>query len=206
MTGSPDGGNLFSFADRTGEGGDGRGIVSYYNMNNVVSRPSSASFEWNGETKETLGNTFVLGRSLEVSMYAPGDQAAQISYIPDSDKILDGVSGIIRSYNKLVDSTNNYSGQTGQSPRLIREYQNLLKPYLSELESCGIMAYPLEYMSPKIPGLGDVDWGKYVSALTDIGYDGCTCIEIEDKAFEDSKEKVEKSLILSKRYLEKYVI
>ena len=47
---------------------------------------------------------------------------------------------------------------------------------------------------------------KYVSALTDIGYDGCTCIEIEDKAFEDSKEKVEKSLILSKRYLEKYVI
>lgn len=64
----------------------------------------------------------------------------------------------------------------------------------------------MEYMSPKIPGLGDVDWGKYVSALTDIGYDGCTCIEIEDKAFEDSEEKVEKSLILSKRYLEKYVI
>ena len=43
-------------------------------------------------------------------------------------------------------------------------------------------------------------------AIQHIGYDGCTCIEIEDKAFEDSKEKVEKSLILSKRYLEKYVI
>ena len=69
-----------------------------------------------------------------------------------------------------------------------------------------IMAYPLEYMSPKLPGLGDVDWGKYVSALTDIGYDGYTCIEVEDKAFEDSKEKVENSLILSKRYLEQYVI
>ena len=68
------------------------------------------------------------------------------------------------------------------------------------------MAYPLEYMSPKIPGLGDVDWGKYVSALTDIGYDGYTCIEIEDKAFEDSKEKVENSLIISKRYLEQFVI
>ena len=68
------------------------------------------------------------------------------------------------------------------------------------------MAYPLEYMSPKIPGLGDVDWGKYVSALTDIGYDGYTCIEIEDKSFEDSKEKVENSLIISKRYLEQYVI
>ena len=33
-----------------------------------------------------------------------------------------------------------------------------------------------------------------------------TCIEVEDKAFEDSKEKVENSLILSKRYLEQFVI
>lgn len=45
-------------------------------------------------------------------------------------------------------------------------------------------------MSPKLPGLGDVDWGRYVSALTDIGYDGFTCIEVEDKAFEGSREKV----------------
>ena len=67
------------------------------------------------------------------------------------------------------------------------------------------MAYPLDFMSPKIPGLGDVDWGKYVSALTDIGYDGYTCIEIEDKAFEGSQEKIEKALLLSQRYLRQYV-
>ena len=89
--------------------------------------------------------------------------------------------------------------------QIFRHYKDI-KIYKDKLESCGIMAYPLEYMSPKIPGLGDVDWGKYVSALTDIGYDGYTCIEIEDKAFEDSKEKVENSLIISKRYLEQYVI
>ena len=46
-----------------------------------------------------------------------------------------------------------------------------------------------DFMSPKLPGLGDVDWGKYVSALTDIGFDGYTCIEVEDKAFEGSKKK-----------------
>ena len=81
-----------------------------------------------------------------------------------------------------------------------------IKVFWDKLADVGVMATPLEYMSPKIPGLGDVDWGKYVSALTDIGYDGYTCIEIEDKAFEDSKEKVENSLILSKRYLEQFVI
>ena len=81
-----------------------------------------------------------------------------------------------------------------------------IKLYPDKLNDVGIMAYPLDFMSPKLPGLGDVDWGKYVSALTDIGYDGCTCIEIEDRAFEGSREKVLDSLRLSKRYMEQFVI
>lgn len=81
-----------------------------------------------------------------------------------------------------------------------------IKVYQDRWDEVGIMAYPLDFMSPKLPGLGDVDWGKYVSALTDIGYHGNTCIEIEDKAFEGSKERVEESLILSRRYLQQFVI
>ncbi len=81
-----------------------------------------------------------------------------------------------------------------------------IKIYPDKLNQVGIMAYPLDFMSPKLPGYGDVDWGKYVSALTDIGYDGYTCIEIEDKYFEGTKEKVLDSLRLSKRYMEQFVI
>ena len=81
-----------------------------------------------------------------------------------------------------------------------------IKIYKDKLDQVGIMAYPLDFMSPKLPGFGDVDWGKYVSALTDIGYDGYTCIEVEDKAFEGTQEKVLKSLKLSKRYMEQFVI
>ena len=81
-----------------------------------------------------------------------------------------------------------------------------IKIYPDRLNQVGIMAYPLEFMSPKLPGYGDVDWAKYVSALTDIGYDGYTCIEVEDKYFEGSKEKVLDSLVLSKRYMERFVI
>ena len=68
------------------------------------------------------------------------------------------------------------------------------------------MGYPLEYMSPKLPGLGDVDWGKYISALTDIGYDGPVCIEVEDKAFENSAERIVDSIVLSARYMNQFVI
>ena len=81
-----------------------------------------------------------------------------------------------------------------------------IKLYHDKLNECGVMAYPLDYMSPKLPGYGDVNWGKYVSALTDIGFDGCACIEVEDKAFESCKEKILDSITISKRYLDDIVI
>ena len=81
-----------------------------------------------------------------------------------------------------------------------------IKLFRDKLERVGVMAYPLDFMSPKLPGLGDVDWGRFVSALTDIRYDGFTCIEVEDKAFEGSEAAVLDSLRLSKRYLEQFVI
>ena len=81
-----------------------------------------------------------------------------------------------------------------------------IKLYSDKLNEVGIMGYPLDYMSPKLPGLGDVDWGKYVSALTDIGFDGFACIEVEDKAFESSKERVMESVELSCRYMRQFVI
>ena len=70
-----------------------------------------------------------------------------------------------------------------------------IKLYPNKLKVVGIMATPLEYMSPKLPGLGDVDWGKYVSALTDIGYNGYNCIAVEDRAYEYDSEDVKLSLI-----------
>lgn len=80
-----------------------------------------------------------------------------------------------------------------------------IKLLKEELLECGIMAYPLDYMVPKLPGLGDVDWGKFVSALTDIEYDGYACVEVEDRAFEGSAEKVLKSLEQSKKYMDQFV-
>lgn len=81
-----------------------------------------------------------------------------------------------------------------------------IKVYRDRLDDAGIMAYPLDYMSPKLVGLGDVDWGKYVSALTDIGFDGYACVEVEDKAFEGTKEKILNSVTLSYRYMRQFVI
>ncbi|MHC4543811.1 MAG: sugar phosphate isomerase/epimerase family protein [Planctomycetota bacterium] len=73
------------------------------------------------------------------------------------------------------------------------------------LNDVGILATPLSFHSPKLPGLGDVDWGKFFSALTDIGYDGSACVEVEDRAFEGSLEMQKRSLVQSREYLKQYV-
>lgn len=67
----------------------------------------------------------------------------------------------------------------------------------------GVMG--LGWHTPKLPGLGDVDWSAFFSALTDAGYQGAVCIEVEDRAYEGSLELRKKSLRQSKRYLEQFM-
>lgn len=76
-----------------------------------------------------------------------------------------------------------------------------IKLYPDKLADVGVMATPLEYMAPKLPGYGDVDWLAFLSALSDIKYNGPTSIEIEDKAFEGSVEEIEKSIQHSVNYM-----
>lgn len=73
-----------------------------------------------------------------------------------------------------------------------------------ELDQYGRLSYPLNYMSPKIPGLGDIDWAAFSSALYDIGYNGCVCVEMEDRAFEQNEEMICKGLNVAYRNMRQY--
>jgi sugar phosphate isomerase/epimerase len=73
------------------------------------------------------------------------------------------------------------------------------------LNEVGIMAAPLEFHTPKLPGLGDINWWKFISSLNDIRYKGAICVEVEDKAYEGSLEDRKYSLTLCKRYLDQYL-
>ena len=80
-----------------------------------------------------------------------------------------------------------------------------IKIFPEKRDQYGIFAPPLSYLSPKIPGLGEIQWGAFVSALYDIGYDGPACVEIEDKAFEKSHADVETAIRLSYRYMSQFL-
>ena len=75
----------------------------------------------------------------------------------------------------------------------------------SQINDVGILATPLEFHAPKLPGLGEVQWGPFISALTDVGYNGCACIEVEDRAFEDSLESRKAALRLSRTYMSQFI-
>ena len=47
----------------------------------------------------------------------------------------------------------------------------------------GRFDFPNRWHQPRIPGFGDIDWGRFVAELMRVGYDGAVCIEIEDDTF-----------------------
>ena len=73
------------------------------------------------------------------------------------------------------------------------------------LDEYGRFAYPHKWFKEKLPGLGDLDFGSLCSALYDIKYEGCVCVEVEDRAFEYSEADILRSILLSARYLRNFI-
>ena len=74
------------------------------------------------------------------------------------------------------------------------------------LDAHGVLSYPKLWHTPKLPGLGDIHWGKFLGALADAGYDGHLAIEVEDRAFEGATEKRKESLVISRRHLVQFMM
>lgn len=81
-----------------------------------------------------------------------------------------------------------------------------IKLYKDKLDDYGVLAPPLSYMTPKLPGLGDVNWALYVSTLRDINFKGHACVEVEDRSYEDTAKDIEDSCIICHRYLSQFII
>ena len=73
------------------------------------------------------------------------------------------------------------------------------------LDRVGILATPLEYHAPKLPGLGDIDWGKFFGHLSEVGYTGPVAIEVEDRAYEKTLAARYGALRQSARFLRNFL-
>jgi sugar phosphate isomerase/epimerase len=74
------------------------------------------------------------------------------------------------------------------------------------LDEVGILAAPLEYHAPKLPGLGEINWGRFFSVLGDISYDGPVCLEVEDRAYEGSLARRRAALRQGRQFLSQFFV
>jgi sugar phosphate isomerase/epimerase len=72
------------------------------------------------------------------------------------------------------------------------------------LNRWGIMGLPKDYHTPRIPGFGELDWGKFIGALMEVGYDGPVCIEVEDPTFGKTLEGRKNAIRVARNVLKPY--
>lgn len=71
----------------------------------------------------------------------------------------------------------------------------------ARLDEVGILATPLAYHSPCLPGRGGVRWVDFFATLRRTGYQGPVCIEVEDREFEGSLERRKEALRRSAAFI-----
>jgi sugar phosphate isomerase/epimerase len=69
----------------------------------------------------------------------------------------------------------------------------------------GVLSQGMGWQIPRLPGLGDINWGKFISALYRVGYDYVISIEHEDRAFEKTEDLIKRGFLLSRDVLRPYI-
>ena len=69
------------------------------------------------------------------------------------------------------------------------------------LQRHGTFSSGIGWQVPRLPGLGEVDWPRFVAALYAVGYNHVLSVEHEDRHFEGSQELVERGFRLARQTL-----
>jgi sugar phosphate isomerase/epimerase len=69
----------------------------------------------------------------------------------------------------------------------------------------GVLSLGMGWQVPRLPGLGQVDWNRYISALYAVGYDHVVSVEHEDRAFEGDVELVQRGFLIARNALRPYI-
>lgn len=89
--------------------------------------------------------------------------------------------------------------------RLFHVHAKDLRIDYEQLYQRGVLSLGMGWQIPRLPGLGDVNWGKFISALYGVGYDYVVSIEHEDRAFEKTEELVIRGFLLARDVLRPYI-
>jgi sugar phosphate isomerase/epimerase len=70
----------------------------------------------------------------------------------------------------------------------------------------GVLSLGMGWQIPRLPGLGEVRWDRFIAALYAVGYDFVLSIEHEDRRFEGTEELVKRGFLLARNVLQPYLV
>lgn len=97
--------------------------------------------------------------------------------------------------------------------RVVREFKDrIFHVHAKDLEidrdglyENGTISLGMGWQIPRLPGLGEVNWGRFLSQLYRFGYDYVVSIEHEDRKFEGKEELVKRGFLISRDILKPYL-
>jgi sugar phosphate isomerase/epimerase len=90
--------------------------------------------------------------------------------------------------------------------RVVRDYaEKLFHVHAKDLEidrdglyRHGTVSLGMGWQVPRLPGLGEVRWDRFVAALYRAGYDYVVSVEHEDRSFEGTEELVKRGFLIAR--------
>jgi sugar phosphate isomerase/epimerase len=70
----------------------------------------------------------------------------------------------------------------------------------------GVLSLGMGWQVPRLPGLGEVRWDRFMAALYRVGYDGAVVVEHEDRAFEGTDALVERGFEIAASALRPLIV
>src|SRR5215204_4465394 len=77
-------------------------------------------------------------------------------------------------------------------PRIFHVHAKDMRVDREQLYQRGVLSLGMGWQIPRLPGLGEVQWSQFISALYAVGYDYVVSIEHEDRAFEGTEDLVKR--------------
>ena len=92
------------------------------------------------------------------------------------------------------------------APRIFHVHAKDMEVDREGLYEQGVMSLGVGWQVPRLPGLGEVRWDRFISALYAAGYDWVISVEHEDRKFEGSLELVRRGFLVARNTLRPLIV
>ncbi len=92
------------------------------------------------------------------------------------------------------------------APRIFHVHAKDMEIDRDGLYEHGVMSLGMGWQVPRLPGLGEVRWDRFIAALYRAGYDFVVSVEHEDRSFEGDLDLVKRGFLLARNALRPYMV